>query len=147
MLGFHVTAFYRSLNWFEIIIVSPPQAYHASCLRRVSSKVLLISVGNDKRCGGTCAVIYWITPVRHNATDAELPPMPLNVLSSPFNYITHVSRNTSKNKRGSFSWHGKQSKLWFTTVCIIKLIDELMDYSNNADSRYPIHYELHQYLL
>ncbi|KAL5070728.1 hypothetical protein RYX36_021615 [Vicia faba] len=34
-------------------------------------------IGNERRSGGTCGTIYWITPVRHEAADTELAPMPL----------------------------------------------------------------------
>ena len=30
-----------------------------------------ISIGNERRSGGTCGTTYWITPVRHEAADAE----------------------------------------------------------------------------
>ncbi|RAL50949.1 hypothetical protein DM860_005305 [Cuscuta australis] len=36
-----------------------------------------ISIGNERRSGGTCGTTYWITPVRHEAADAESSPMPL----------------------------------------------------------------------
>ncbi|KAI5311506.1 hypothetical protein L3X38_000232 (mitochondrion) [Prunus dulcis] len=36
-----------------------------------------ISIGNERRSGGTCGTTYWITPVRHEAADAESAPMPL----------------------------------------------------------------------
>ncbi|KAA8521780.1 hypothetical protein F0562_012453 [Nyssa sinensis] len=36
-----------------------------------------ISIGNERRSGGTCGTTYWITPVRHEAADAESTPMPL----------------------------------------------------------------------
>ncbi|GJX89886.1 DNA-dependent RNA polymerase [Tanacetum coccineum] len=36
-----------------------------------------ISIGNERRSGGTCETTYWITPVRHEAADAESAPMPL----------------------------------------------------------------------
>ncbi|KAM7249949.1 hypothetical protein ACFE04_019728 [Oxalis oulophora] len=36
-----------------------------------------ISIGNERRSGGTCGTAYWITPVRHEAADAESAPMPL----------------------------------------------------------------------
>ncbi|KAL0288094.1 UNVERIFIED_CONTAM: hypothetical protein Scaly_2743600 [Sesamum calycinum] len=35
------------------------------------------SIGNERRSGGTCGTTYWITPVRHEAADAESAPMPL----------------------------------------------------------------------
>ncbi|TYK08579.1 hypothetical protein E5676_scaffold79316G00010 [Cucumis melo var. makuwa] len=35
------------------------------------------SIGNERRSGGTCGTPYWITPVRHEAADAESAPMPL----------------------------------------------------------------------
>ncbi|GJV66828.1 retrovirus-related pol polyprotein from transposon TNT 1-94 [Tanacetum coccineum] len=34
-------------------------------------------IGNERRSGGTCGTTYWITPVRHEAADAESAPMPL----------------------------------------------------------------------
>uniref|UniRef100_A0A6N2NK57 NADH-quinone oxidoreductase subunit D domain-containing protein n=1 Tax=Salix viminalis TaxID=40686 RepID=A0A6N2NK57_SALVM len=34
-------------------------------------------IGNERRSGGTCGSAYWITPVRHEAADAESAPMPL----------------------------------------------------------------------
>ncbi|GAA0156774.1 hypothetical protein LIER_44122 [Lithospermum erythrorhizon] len=37
----------------------------------------LWSIGNERRSGGTCGTTYWITPVRHEAADAESAPMPL----------------------------------------------------------------------
>ncbi|KAH0751899.1 hypothetical protein KY285_005047 [Solanum tuberosum] len=36
-----------------------------------------ISIGNERRSGGTRGTTYWITPVRHEAADAESAPMPL----------------------------------------------------------------------
>ncbi|KAL3534670.1 hypothetical protein ACH5RR_003131 [Cinchona calisaya] len=36
-----------------------------------------ISIGNERRSGRTCGTTYWITPVRHEAADAESAPMPL----------------------------------------------------------------------
>ncbi|WVZ26884.1 hypothetical protein V8G54_000051 (mitochondrion) [Vigna mungo] len=30
-----------------------------------------ISIGNERRSGGTCGTTYWITPVRHEAADAD----------------------------------------------------------------------------
>ncbi|KAL0315250.1 UNVERIFIED_CONTAM: hypothetical protein Scaly_2874000 [Sesamum calycinum] len=39
--------------------------------------VFTISIGNERRSGGTCGTTYWITPVRHEAADAESAPMPL----------------------------------------------------------------------
>ncbi|CAL0330189.1 unnamed protein product [Lupinus luteus] len=35
------------------------------------------NIGNERRSGGTCGTTYWITPVRHEAADAESAPMPL----------------------------------------------------------------------
>ncbi|KAA0051336.1 hypothetical protein E6C27_scaffold55G00560 [Cucumis melo var. makuwa] len=35
------------------------------------------SIGNERRSGGMCGTPYWITPVRHEAADAESAPMPL----------------------------------------------------------------------
>ncbi|KAK4414721.1 hypothetical protein Salat_2579000 [Sesamum alatum] len=35
------------------------------------------SIGNERRSGGTSGTTYWITPVRHEAADAESAPMPL----------------------------------------------------------------------
>ncbi|WZZ27621.1 hypothetical protein YC2023_011022 [Brassica napus] len=32
---------------------------------------------DDSFSGGTCGTTYWITPVRHEAADAESAPMPL----------------------------------------------------------------------
>ncbi|KAF3635139.1 hypothetical protein FXO38_24782 [Capsicum annuum] len=37
----------------------------------------MISIGNERRSGGTRGTTYWITPVRHEAADAESAPMPL----------------------------------------------------------------------
>nr|KAJ0200096.1 hypothetical protein LSAT_V11C600323900 [Lactuca sativa] len=34
-----------------------------------------ISIGNERRSGGTCGTTYWITLVRHEAADAESAPM------------------------------------------------------------------------
>ncbi|EXB41435.1 hypothetical protein L484_007585 [Morus notabilis] len=34
-------------------------------------------IGNERRSGGTCRTTYWITPVQHEAADAESAPMPL----------------------------------------------------------------------
>ncbi|XLR56270.1 hypothetical protein S83_006942 [Arachis hypogaea] len=36
-----------------------------------------VSIGNERRSGGTCGTAYWITPVRHEAAGAESAPMPL----------------------------------------------------------------------
>ncbi|KAK2995406.1 LOW QUALITY PROTEIN: hypothetical protein RJ640_029038 [Escallonia rubra] len=41
------------------------------------SRCFTISIGNERRSGGTCGTTYWITPVRHEAADAESAPMPL----------------------------------------------------------------------
>ncbi|GJS38385.1 hypothetical protein Tco_0563428 [Tanacetum coccineum] len=35
------------------------------------------NIGNERRSGGTCGTTYWITPVQHEAADAESAPMPL----------------------------------------------------------------------
>nr|GEV38859.1 NADH dehydrogenase [ubiquinone] iron-sulfur protein 2 [Tanacetum cinerariifolium] len=35
-----------------------------------------ISIGNERRSGGTCGTTYWITQVRHEAIDAESALMP-----------------------------------------------------------------------
>ncbi|KAK8977363.1 hypothetical protein V6N11_034413 [Hibiscus sabdariffa] len=36
-----------------------------------------ISIENERRSGGTCRTTYWIIPVWHEITNAELAPMPL----------------------------------------------------------------------
>ncbi|GKF29412.1 hypothetical protein Tco_0095754 [Tanacetum coccineum] len=45
------------------------------------------AIGNERRSGGTCGTIYWITPVRHEAADAESAPMPLQTNKDFLFYI------------------------------------------------------------
>ncbi|CAN4117922.1 unnamed protein product [Withania somnifera] len=41
------------------------------------SSFYVLPIGNERRSGGTRGTTYWITPVRHEAADAESAPMPL----------------------------------------------------------------------
>ncbi|PKI36994.1 hypothetical protein CRG98_042616 [Punica granatum] len=58
-------------GWVEEIKENP------NLLKSIIREHLVDYIGNERRSGGTCGTTYWITPVRHEAADAESAPMPL----------------------------------------------------------------------
>ncbi|KAK5838508.1 hypothetical protein PVK06_007238 [Gossypium arboreum] len=58
------------INHRSVSYLLPPIALRLHARRHAS-------IGNERRSGGTCGTTYWITPVRHEAADAESAPMPL----------------------------------------------------------------------
>ncbi|KAF3944854.1 hypothetical protein CMV_028715 [Castanea mollissima] len=60
------------INHHSVSYLLPPIALRLHARRHAS-------IGNERRSGGTCGTTYWITPVRHEAADAESAPMPLTM--------------------------------------------------------------------
>uniref|UniRef100_A0A3Q7EFN4 Uncharacterized protein n=1 Tax=Solanum lycopersicum TaxID=4081 RepID=A0A3Q7EFN4_SOLLC len=60
-----------------------------------------INIGNEWRSGGTHGTTYWITPVWHEAADAESAPMPLAIpwlVPLPRNSRDSIARHEHRAK-------------------------------------------------
>ncbi|KAF3613180.1 hypothetical protein FXO38_36394 [Capsicum annuum] len=62
---------------FLVLVANPKFHFEFWTSTSCCSWCFTISIRNERRSGGTSGTTYWITPVRHEAADAESAPMPL----------------------------------------------------------------------